>query len=48
MDVLSQGQGPVLSDSSANAQREAFRAKPRALVDKVTTVKEAVARAIAG
>jgi glutaconate CoA-transferase subunit A len=46
MDVLSQGQGPVLSDSSANAQREAFRAKPRALVDKVTTVKDAVVRLV--
>lgn len=44
MDELSQGRGPLLSDSSANAQREVFRAKPRALVDKVTTVKDAVAR----
>ncbi len=43
MDILSQGDGPLFTDPSANRAREYFASKPRALTDKVTTVKEAVA-----
>ena len=44
--ALSQGTGPLGTDPSANRAREFFARKPRALVDKVTTVKDAVARLI--
>ena len=43
---LSQGDGPLWADPSANNAREFFRNKPRALVDKVTTVHDAVAQLI--
>jgi glutaconate CoA-transferase subunit A len=46
MDILSQGTGALYADPSANRAREYFAAKPRALIDKVTTVPEAVARLI--
>jgi glutaconate CoA-transferase, subunit A len=41
---LSQGDGPLFADPSANHAREFFRNKPRALVDKVMPVKDAVAK----
>ena len=44
MNVLSQGDGQLFSDPSANHARAHFAAKPRALTDKRTTVQEAVAR----
>src|SRR5437660_7966195 len=46
MDTLSQGRGELFSDPSANAARAAFANKPRAAVDKVTTVADAVARLV--
>jgi glutaconate CoA-transferase subunit A len=46
MDILSQGEGPPLGDPSANRAREFFAAKPRTLRDKLTTVREAVARLV--
>ena len=46
MDTLSQGRGELFSDPSANAARAAFAQKPRAAVDKVTTVADAVARLV--
>ena len=46
MDTLSQGRGELFSDPSANAARAAFAQKPRAAVDKVTTVPDAVARLV--
>ncbi len=46
MDTLSQGTGTLFTDPSANAARAAFASKPRAPVDKVTTVAEAVARLV--
>ncbi len=44
MNVFAQGQGPLLSDPSANAQRRAFRDKPRPLTAKLMSVKDAVAK----
>jgi glutaconate CoA-transferase subunit A len=41
------GAGPLFCDPSANAAREAFRTKPRGLVDKVMTVGEAVRQFVA-
>ncbi|MBI3823980.1 MAG: CoA transferase subunit A [Planctomycetes bacterium] len=41
---LSQGAGPLYADPSANRAREFFRNKPRALIDKTMSVKDAVAR----
>jgi glutaconate CoA-transferase subunit A len=41
-----QGAGQLFSDPSANRAREAFAAKPRALTDKLTTVRDAVARLV--
>jgi glutaconate CoA-transferase subunit A len=41
---LSQGDGPLYADPSANRAREFFRTKPRALTDKLMSVKDAVAR----
>jgi glutaconate CoA-transferase subunit A len=46
MPPLPQGTGPLFTDPSAEALRAAFRAKPRALTDKLTTVADAVARLI--
>jgi len=45
-ESLSHGNGPLYADPSANRAREFFRNKPRALVDKLTTVKDAVARLV--
>src|SRR4051812_27408726 len=42
----SRGTGPLFSDPSANAARQAFAAKPRACLDKLTTVADAVARLV--
>jgi glutaconate CoA-transferase subunit A len=47
MEPLSQGDGALLSDPSADHAREFFRTKPRALTDKTTTVADAVARLVA-
>lgn len=44
MTSLPRGRGALFNDPSATANRERFRDKPRALVDKVTTVAEAVRR----
>src|ERR1019366_7010839 len=41
---LTEGAGPLYADPSANRAREFFRNKPRALVDKLMPVKDAVAR----
>lgn len=46
MDSLSQGHGPLFTDPSANRARDSFRQKPRAQVNKVTTVQDAVARLV--
>src|SRR5215813_3057391 len=46
MDSLPQGDGPLFADPSADRARQFFAAKPRALVDKVTTVADAVARLV--
>lgn len=46
MEPLSSGLGPLLADPSANQAREAFRAKPRLLTDKVTDVRAAVTRLV--
>jgi glutaconate CoA-transferase subunit A len=46
MDPLSQGQGPLFTDPSADRAREFFATKPRALADKLTTVADAVARLV--
>src|SRR6185312_5973696 len=42
MDILSQGEGALFSDPSADHARQFFHDKPRALADKVMTVAEAV------
>jgi glutaconate CoA-transferase subunit A len=44
MDILSQGEGALFSDPSADQARQFFVAKPRALTDKVMSVAEAVRR----
>src|SRR3954454_16955762 len=46
MALLPSGTGPLFTDPSAEALRAAFRAKPRALTDKLTTVADAVARLV--
>jgi glutaconate CoA-transferase subunit A len=46
MDILSQGDGALFSDPSADHARQFFASKPRALTDKVTTVSEAVGRLV--
>src|SRR5262245_26276671 len=43
---MNQGTGRLLSDPSANQARQAFAAKPRALIDKLCTVPEAVSRLV--
>jgi glutaconate CoA-transferase, subunit A len=42
MEVCNSGDGPLFSEPSANKLREFFKSKPRALVDKVSTVSDAV------
>ena len=44
MASLPHGTGELFSDPSANKAREYFATKPRALADKLTTVREAVGR----
>jgi glutaconate CoA-transferase subunit A len=44
MDILSQGDGALFSDPSADHARQFFHDKPRALTDKVMTVADAVRR----
>jgi glutaconate CoA-transferase subunit A len=46
MNILSQGEGPLFTDPSAERARQQFAAKPRALTDKLTTVADAVARLV--
>jgi glutaconate CoA-transferase subunit A len=46
MDTLSQGNGPLFSDPSANHARAYFATKPRSLISKVTPVAAAVARLV--
>src|SRR5262245_31941642 len=47
MTFLPQGAGPLFSDPSANHARDAFAGKPRAPVDKLMSVADAVARFVA-
>jgi glutaconate CoA-transferase, subunit A len=44
MTELAAGMGPLFSDPDADAARAVFRRKPRALVNKVMSVREAVSR----
>ncbi|HEY1380396.1 MAG TPA: CoA-transferase, partial [Gemmataceae bacterium] len=44
--MLPAGTGPLFLDPSADALRAAFRDKPRALTDKLTTVADAVGRLV--
>ena len=46
MDILSQGDGALYADPSADLARQGFVAKPRALTDKLTTVADAVRRLV--
>src|SRR5947209_19424246 len=46
MSPLPQGTGPLFVDPSAAHLRAAFRDKPRALTDKLTTVADAVGRLV--
>jgi glutaconate CoA-transferase subunit A len=46
MDSLSQGDGSLYTDPSANQARAAFAQKAHALTDKLTTVADAVARLV--
>jgi len=46
MDTLSQGDGRLFVDPSADRARAYFATKPRGLIDKVTTVADAVARLV--
>lgn len=46
MDALSQGDGPLFADPSANSARQFFAVKPRALADKLTNVADAVRRLV--
>lgn len=46
MDTLSQGTGSLFSDPSADRARQFFATKPRAQIDKLTTVAEAVKRLV--
>ena len=41
-----EGNGQLFTDPSANRAREHFASKPRALIDKVCTVQEAVSRLV--
>ena len=42
MDILSQGDGTLFADPSADRARAFFASKPRALQDKVANVADAV------
>ena len=44
MSELASGTGPLFTDPSPDAARAFFRKKPRALINKVMSVKEAVSR----
>ena len=44
MDTLSRGDGPLFTDPSADRARQFFATKPRALTDKVMTVRDMVAQ----
>lgn len=44
MNVLSRGEGPLFNDPSADRARDFFATKPRALIDKLMPVAEAVRR----
>src|SRR5438105_897896 len=46
MEILSRGGGALFTDPSANRAREYFATKSRALTNKVTSVREAVARLV--
>jgi glutaconate CoA-transferase subunit A len=46
MNLVSRGDGALLSDPSANHAREFFAGKARSLTDKLTTVREAVGRLV--
>lgn len=46
METLAEGEGRLFSDPSAEGARAYFAGKPRALVDKVTDVADAVARLV--
>jgi glutaconate CoA-transferase subunit A len=46
MNLVSQGEGVLFTNPSADRAREWFAGKPRALTDKVTTVADAVARLV--
>src|SRR5438105_4028090 len=46
MDILSQGAGVLFTDPSADHARLHFATKPRALIDKVTDVADAVRRLV--
>ncbi|MCX5827551.1 MAG: CoA transferase subunit A [Deltaproteobacteria bacterium] len=46
MDVIEQGVGRIFTDPDADKAREFFRHKSRALVSKLTTVKEAVEKLV--
>src|SRR5437870_6683456 len=46
MDILSQGDGELFTDPSSNRARTFFASKPRSLIDKLTTVADAVARLV--
>jgi glutaconate CoA-transferase subunit A len=46
MQSLPTGDGSLFADPSADKAREFFATKPRALTDKLTTVKDAVARLV--
>src|SRR3954464_14483067 len=46
MNVLSRGTGPLFTDPSSDSARAFFATKPRARIDKVTTVTDAVARLV--
>src|SRR5437879_12644369 len=46
MNILSQGDGKLFSDPSANNARAYFASKPRALTDKLTTVQDAVTQLV--
>jgi len=44
MEIVARGEGPLFMDPDPDKAREFFRTKTRALVNKVTTVRDAVAR----
>src|SRR5688500_19813573 len=46
MPSLPHGSGPLFLDPATAKLRAAFRGKPRALTDKLTTVADAVARLV--